>query len=268
MEPTTQDAGGNTRGVPGSQTALSNMLTTLAALSGNSSTTVVKNASNETVRVISPNAGNPNWLPLYDSFRDYLVSVFIDSTDSILLQNTYDGIGDPPSPDFEPQTYSVSSVTYNGLTLNITGTTNVLGTFAMTATMVFADFSSVIYLAVMNYEWSYDGQKGSASNSNGNTGDNNVFSAVSRDLMAGFNFGVIGSSQFGSQPSSACQQASSSEIFSAIQPNNPYYNPWANAISGCFSNVYSFPFNDFLSNFSPLLTTNDGDTLTVTLLNP
>ncbi|HMZ78585.1 MAG TPA: hypothetical protein PLL06_02710 [Acidobacteriota bacterium] len=268
METTTSNTGGNSRGVPSSQTALSDLISTLAGLSGNSSTTVVKNSSNETVRIISPNAGNPSWLPLYESFRDYLVSVFIDSTDSILLSNSYSGIQNPPSLDFQAQTYSASSVTYNGLTLNITGTTSVLGNFTMTATMVFADFSSVIYLAVMNYEWSYDGQNGSASNPTGNTGDNNVFSAISRDLMAGFNFGFVGSSQYGSQPSSAWQQASDSELFSAIQPNKPYYNPWANAINGCFSDVYSFPFNDFLSNFSPLLTTNDGDILTVTLLNP
>jgi hypothetical protein len=32
--------------------------------------------------------------------------------------------------------------------------------------------------------------------------------------------------------------------------------------------VYTFPFNDFLTGYAPELTTNDGDTLTVTLLNP
>lgn len=265
MESTSsQTSGGNTRGVPKSQAALSAMLTTLAGLTCSNPVTVVTNSSNQIVRVISPNAGNPSWLPLYPSFKDYLAKVFIDSTEATLLKNTYDGIANPPSPDFEPQEYQSSSVTYDCKTLTIKGTTTVLGDFTMTSAMDSDTFNSVIYLAVMNYTWSY----GSKSKSNGNTGDNNVFSAISRDLMAGFAYGFIGSKQFGSQPSSAWMGASDTEIFNAIQPKHPYYNPWANAINICFSDVYTFPFNDFLTGYAPELVTNDGDTLTVTLLNP
>jgi Beta-1,3-glucanase len=265
MESTTsQTSGGNARGVPKSQTVLSAMLTTLTGLSGNNPMTVVTNSANQIVRVISPNAGNPSWLPLYASFKDYLDKVFSVPTATILLQNTYDGIGNPPSPDFQPQEYQSSSVTYDGTTLTIQGTTPILKDFTMTSAMDADTFNSVLYLAVMSYAWSY----GTTSNSSGNTGDNNVFSAISRDLMAGFAYGFIGSEQFGSQPSSAWMGASDTEVFSDIQPNNPYYNPWANAINDCFSDVYTFPFNDFLTGYAPELTTNDGDTLTITLPNP
>ncbi len=268
MSSTTAQAS-QTRGAPLSQAALSAMPQTLAALTGSSAVTTVKNSSGDTVRVISPNAGNPSWLPLYASFNDYLESVFIDSAQTIPISNAYSGIGNPPSPDFQPQDYQATSVTYAGQTLTIAGTSSLLGSFTMTSPMIWQQFNSVIYLAVMNYAWSYAGSKTipAASKANGNTGDNNVFSAVSRDLMAGFAYGFVGSAQYGAQPSSAWMAAPTTEVFSAIQPANAYYNPWANAIAAAFADVYTFPFNDFLASSVPELGVNDGDTLTVTLLN-
>lgn len=261
-----QSSGGNTRGRPKPGSQLKSLNTTLAGLTNSNPATVVKNGS-QIVRVISPNAGHPFWLPLYPRFSDYLVDIFIDSAKPPLLKNTYDGVQRPPSPDFQPQSYTVSTLTYGGQTLNIAGTSTVLGNFTMTSDMIFGDFSSAIYLAVMNYAWSYTGA-GGGSNANGNTGDNNVFSAISRDLMAGFAYGFIGSTQYGAQPSSAWEAAPANALFSSLQPVKPYYNPWANAIYRCFSDVYSFPFNDFLTGSAPELAVNNGDTLTVTLLNP
>ncbi len=262
-----QSAGGDTRGRPKPGAQLKTLDTALAGLTKSNPVTVVKNSNYHIVRVISPNAGNPQWLPLYPRFSHYLNEIFIDGGPAPILQNAYDGIKDPPSPDFQPQTYTVSKVTYNGLTLAITGTSTVLGPFTMTSDMIIADFSSVIYMAVMTYAWAYTGDRG-GSNPNGNTGDNNVFSAISRDLMAGFAYGFVASTQYGSKPSSAWQTAPRNALFSAIQPSKPYYNAWANAIYGCFSDVYSFPFNDFVSGSPPELAVNDGDALTVTLLNP
>jgi len=265
MERTTsQPFSSNTRGMPKSQAALSSLLTTLAGLTNNNPITVVMNSANQIVRVISPNAGNPNWLPLYPRFKDYLCSVFLSGTQTIHLDNTYDGIVNPRSSDFKQQNYKTSSVTYCEGELIIKGTTNVLGDFQMTSKIELETFNWMLYLAVMSYSWSF----GSTSNANGNTGDNNVFAAISRDLIAGFAFGFIGSNRFGSQPSSAWMEASDTEVFNSIQPDNPYYNPWANAINACFSDVYTFPFNDYLKNFAPELVISVGDTLTVTLLNP
>jgi len=262
MESTSQQSsGGHSRGRPKSSGALSSLSKKLAGLTNDNPITVVKNA-NQIVRVISPNAGTPSWLPLYPSFSKYLNHIFIDSMPP-LLQNTYNGIQSPPSPNFQQQTYTVSDLAYNGLALNIGGTTSVLGNFTMTTNnMIVSDFSSVIYMAVMNYAWTWSG----GSNPNGNTGDNDVFSAISRDLMAGFAFGFIVSTQYGSQPSSAWQAAPANKLFSTIQPAHPYYNPWANGIYTCFSDVYSFPFNDYLTGSAPELAVNNGDTLTVTLL--
>ena len=265
MERTTSRlSGSNTRGMPKSQAALSSLLPTLAGLTNNNPITAVRNSDDQIVRVISPNAGNPHWLPLYLSFKDYLSSVFLSGAETIHLNNTYDGIETPKSPDFKQQNYKTSSVTYCEGELIIKGTTDVLGDFQMTSNIDFETFNWMLYLAVMSYSWSF----GSTSNANGNTGDNNVFAAISRDLIAGFAFGFIGSKQFGSQPSSAWMEASDTEVFNSIQPDNPHYNPWANAINACFSDVYTFPFNDYLNNFAPELAISDGDTLTVTLLNP
>ncbi|GAB3035726.1 hypothetical protein GCM10027285_18700 [Oleiagrimonas citrea] len=268
MQSTTQQAS-KTRGAPRSGASLSGLPATLAALSGGNAASVVKNAEGQIVRVISPNAGNPNWLPLYPSFRDYLKSVFIDSTQQIPINNAYSGVGKSTSPDLKPQTFQTTSVTYAGQTLEIKGTTSLLGDFTMRSEMIWQTFNSVIYLAVMNYSWSYAGNGGSipgASDANGNTGDNNVFSAVSRDLMAGFAYGFVGSEKYGAKDSSTWMQASATDVFSNIQPNQPFYNPWANAFVANFSDVYTFPFNDFLSGYAPEINVDSGDTLTVTLL--
>jgi len=136
----------------------------------------------------------------------------------------------------------------------------------MTSTISYNDLSNAIYLTVLNYAWSYNGPNGSGSNRKGNTGDNNVFSAISRDLLAGFAFGFIGSSAYGNQPSSDWQMATTSKIFSGIQPKEPYYNQWANVINGCFDDVYTFPFNDYLPGYAPELPVVSGDTVTVTIL--
>lgn len=268
MGSTTQQSS-PTRGAPLSQSALSGMMQTLAGLTGSNAVTTVQNASGDVVRVISPNAGNPSWLPLYASFQDYLTSAFGATAATIPVNNSYSGIGSPPSPDFQPQTYKLTASTYDGTTLTLQGNSDLVGDFTMTSTMTSTEFSSVIYLAVMNYAWSYKGMGkiAAASNANGNTGDNNVFSAVSRDLMAGFAYGFVGSTKYGAQPSSAWMAAPTTDVFSAIQASNAYYNPWANAIAAAFSDVYTFPFNDFLSNSVPEIAVNDGDTLTVTLLS-
>jgi hypothetical protein len=258
-----------TRGAPLSSANLSHLEKTLAELSDKNVATVVRNASHEIVRVISPNAGNPYWLPLYPSFSKYLASVFIDSVHQIPIHNSYSGIAKPPSPDYQPQTYKTSSVTYAGQTLNIQGRTSLLGHFTMSSEMFWQQFNSVIYLAVMNYSWSYAGQGkiAGASNLNGNTGDNNVFSAISRDLLAGFAYGFAGSKKCGKQRSSAWMKASATGVFSHIQPKHSYYNPWANAIAANFADVYTFPFNDFLNSYAPEINVKCCDTLTVTLLS-
>jgi len=268
MQSTTQQAS-QTRGAPLSSANLSHLQAKLAALSDNNVATVVKNASNQIVRVISPNAGNPKWLPLYLSFSNYLASVFIDSVQQIPINNLYSGHSKPPSPDYERQNYQTSSVTYGGQTLKIQGTTSLLGDFTMSSEMFWQQFNSVIYLSVMNYSWSYAGQGkiAGASNLNGNTGDNNVFSAISRDLLAGFAYGFAGSEKYGTQNSSAWMKASATGVFSHIQPEHSYYNPWANAIAANFADVYTFPFNDFLNSHAPEINVNSGDTLTVTLLS-
>lgn len=267
--------GSNQRGVPSSQTALSALMNNLVNLAGNSPVLVVKNSQSQIIRVISPNAGMPNWLPLYPTFTSYLNSAFANGADPIQLNNTYSGVANPTSPNFEPQTYQSSSVVFDAAaqTITISGSTSVLGTFRMTMTADSAPnnsapFTTEIYLTVISYQWQYSGQ-GSVppDNGTGQTGNNDVFSAISRDFLAGFNFGFINSAAFGNQPSSAWMNAAAGNVFSAIQPSIPFYNPWANAMAAVFSDVYTFPFNDYLTAYAPELNVNIGDTLSVTVLS-
>ena len=253
----------NTRGKPKAHTYPGELFSPLESLSADNAITVIKNNGN-LVRIVSANAGG-KWMDVYPSFEKYIKSVFSGSN-TINLSNQYDGIQNPPSDDFKPQSYQSSSVSYDGTTLEIKGTTSELGKFSMTSKLSYGDLSNAIYLSVLNYAWSYDGTNGSGSNKNGNTGDNNVFSAISRDLLAGFAFGFIGSSAYGTKPSSEWQSATTSNVYSGIQPNEPYYNQWANIINGCFNDVYTFPFNDYLSGYAPELPVSSGDTVTVTIL--
>lgn len=80
-------------------------------------------------------------------------------------------------------------------------------------------------------------------------GQNDVYSAVVRDTVAGFNLGFIGSTTinpatgraFNVSPS--CEWWQSPKAFEFAQPIKPFYNQWGRYISEN-SNSYSFPFSD------------------------
>lgn len=257
-----------TRGTPSSQGSLDTLTTRLAALTGNNPTAVVTSGG-QIVRVIGPDSGS-TISSLYQSFGAYITSSVAPGAKTIQLSNAYSGHGSLTgliaNQTYTPRT--ATPVTYDGTTLTIKGTSTEasVGDFTMTATITPAEFSDSIYAAVISYSVTYAQNTGSPITIAGNTGDNNVFSAVSRDLLAGYSYGFINSTNAGDMTSAEWQTLSNSDAFANAQPDNTYYNTWAAEIAGTFGDVYSFPFNDFLNDFSPELTTASGDTLTVTML--
>jgi hypothetical protein len=138
-----------------------------------------------------------------------------------------------------------------------------VGAYTLTWSGNAADLSNAIYAAVLN---GYNVTYATGNVTNGGTGDNNVFSTITRDLLVGFSYGFINSANAGNMTSQQWMRLSNADAFANAQPDNPYYNQYAAAIAGTFSDVYSFPFNDYLSGFSPEMSVNTGDTLTITLL--
>lgn len=171
------------------------------------------------------------------------------------------------------QTYTGQSADYDGTTLTISGSSSEsgVGQYLLTWTGTPDELTDAIYSAVINgYDVTYN--NGADSWNNGGTGDNNVFSAITRDLLAGFNFGFINSETtsslgvVGDLTSEQWMSLSYQDAFANAQTNADYYNVWAAAFAETFGDVYTFPFNDFLSGFAPEMNMNSGDTLTVTLL--
>jgi len=268
----TRASDGATRGAPISQAALNNLQTKLAALSNNSSAVVVTDA-NGVARIVSPDSG-PTAQAAYPTLNAYITNSFGAGAKTIQLTNAYSGTGVNQPPLFTAQNYTGTNVTYDGTTLTITGTSNNadIGSYTLTWVGTADELTQAIYAAVLGgYSVTYD--NGAGTITNGNTGDNNVFSAITRDLLAGFSFGFINSdstalgSDIGDLTSQQWMTLSYANAFLNAQTDSAYFNQWAAAFAEVFGDVYTFPFNDFFANFTPELTVNAGDTLTVTLLD-
>jgi hypothetical protein len=266
--------GTESRGVPKQGFVHSTLMGKLENLSSNQSKTSIKDGNN-TVRIIGPGA-KADYLAAYPKLENYINSLFFfynnnSHISNIPIANNYTG-NDAGPDNFRTQDYSNYQiphqnyiVSYDGSKLTISGTTNIGNeqkAFKMQSQLSIDDFSDAIYLATINYSWELDSLV-----SNGNTGVNDVFSAISRDLLAGLAYGFAGSADYGAGSSFSWQRVSGTELFSDLQNQLNYYNPWADAFYKNFSRAYSLPFSDFVFNDAPLIDVSDGQTLQVTVLN-
>jgi hypothetical protein len=106
---------------------------------------------------------------------------------------------------------------------------------------------------------------------------NDVYAAAVRDILAGFAIGYVGSDVIDPETGVAYKNLESKKwfdpvqqlAFSELQPNNPYYNAYAEVFFR-HSDSYGFPFSDRLhKNVQVGLTLNGNvpvDTLEVTIL--
>ncbi len=189
----TRASDGATRGAPASSAALAALPGNLSAISGNSPNVVVTSGGS-TVRIISPDNGAAAYNN-YPTFNNYITSAFAGGAKPIQLTNQYSGHGNEQGL-IATQTYTGTSVTFDGSILTITGTSNNsdVGAYTLTWSGNATALSNAIYPAVLN---GYNVTYATGTVTNGGTGDNNVFSAVTRDLLAGFSFGFINSANAG-----------------------------------------------------------------------
>lgn len=205
---------------------------------------------NEFLRVVAPvkwapGSGAPTANP-YPSMKPYFDSV---SGQSVNIVGQYDGV---------PGQYSPAAYNYTG-TLASSGDITFSGTLATNGGAPAAgdnivikatDLLAGIYTANPPYT------KGGAS---GQISDNDVYSAIVRDLLTGFNAGYIGGT-YGSDPS---DEWWSKPPFQE-QGGDKYYNQYAAVIQE-HSQAYGFPFSDRLRNQLAFFN-QDTATLRITLL--
>ncbi len=95
-------------------------------------------------------------------------------------------------------------------------------------------------------------------------GENDVYAAVYRDVVAGFAWGFWGSPGLGNDTASF-DVSRSPGPFEGAQPSHPYYNVWAAALFG-YTQAYGFPFSDTFNDApgrNPLLGLPAGGTLRI-----
>ena len=101
-----------------------------------------------------------------------------------------------------------------------------------------------------------------------NFAKNDVYCAALRDVIAGFNFGFVGSpvtnphtgKPFGKSSTDTWVNTKSDYAYSGAQPNNPtFYNQYANVIARA-SDSYGFPFGDTFVH-RPLMNLRNGKLL-------
>ncbi|MBN1345641.1 MAG: hypothetical protein JXQ73_23315 [Phycisphaerae bacterium] len=139
---------------------------------------------------------------------------------------------------YSTQTYSFEC-TFNGSgDIEMVGGGSCIGETGYTIMIPASEIAYGIYTGIPAY--TVNGHEAPG----GTFDTNDLFNAAVRDLMAGFAFGFVGSTQYGSLVSN--QWWSATQVFSDIQPvtnGNYFYNAYAEIIYNN-SNAYGQPYSD------------------------
>lgn len=256
----------------------SEVFATAAPLSGNNADSVVKGTDGITVpnvgdvlRVIAPSALDPTQPNPYGSFQPYIDAVKGTNTH---ITGQYFGRGGSTDPRFEAQTFDFTA-TIDPTTgdLRMTGSGSVLGPNQVIEVKA-ADLAQGINTADPPY--TYNGTPGRIGI------DNDFYSAALRDMLGGFNLGLVGSKAVDPRTKKQYRDESSGEwfmvdsnfrptleakyAFGFAQPDNPnFYNQFA-AVIAEVSDSYGFPFTDLLGRALASLDASTVDAMRITIL--
>ena len=215
------------------------MISLLTATATNDSA-VLKDASNNFLRVIGPTTYAAGTFGPYPPFDGYLSSVKA-SGDPILIQDLFSGDGS--SPNKTTQEYTFTNTFDPGGNIIMNGGGTVVG---MDHTIVISNDVLAYNIYANNPDYYVDGVKTNFS-------ANDVYSAPVRDMLAGFAIGYVGSSVIDPVTGVAfkdefCKHwfdSSQPLAFSDVQPNNKFFNGYAE-VFWKYSDSYGFPFSDRL----------------------
>jgi hypothetical protein len=241
------------------------VLASLAGFSGNSTQSVVSTNS-QIIRVISPHTSYSAPWPSMQPYIDYV------KTNSIrtMVVGTYNGRADLNTNAWASQTYNLTAVINDSGDLVLTGSCSVAG--STTITIAATDVPEALYSANPFY----------TANGVYTNNSNSVFDAAVRDILAGFNLGLVGTSKVDPRTNVAFSNETTqvwynypgngsvtsslvyTDVFGALwRPGTTFFNQYANILS-TNTDAYSFPFNDTLAK--PLLPLINNPTLTITIL--
>jgi len=224
------------------------MVTKLQA-SATNDTAVLKDASNNFLRVLGPTAYAAGTIGPYQPLNDYIDSVRSGGI-PILISDIFSGLPGVQPPRLTTQRYQFEASFTNlaGVDqLIMTGGSLTAGGIGMSNNVTVA-YSNVAYQVYANNPiYTINGVP------NGSMADNDVYSAVVRDVFAGFACGYIGSTAIDQVTGLAFQNEASSnwfytaqtQAFSDVQTTLPNYNGYGEAFWR-YSDVYGFPFSDRL----------------------
>ena len=215
------------------------MINLLKATATNDSA-VLKDASNNFLRVIGPTTYTTPSIGPYPPFDDYVNSV-ISSGEPILIQDLYSGPG--PEPRKTTQTYTFTNTFDVGSNLVMNGGGTVIG---MGHSVIISNDILAYNIYANNPPYFVDG-------TNASFADNDIYSAVVRDTLAGFAIGYVGSTvtdpvtgqPFKDEYSKFWYATNQPLAFSGVQTNGHYFNKYAE-VFWKYSDSYGFPFSDRL----------------------
>lgn len=199
------------------------------------------------LRVLGP--PNQNISSLYPSMQEYIESLKL-AAHAFQIKDYY--YHDGETPEMTTQEYSFWGSIDDNNALILQGGSDILG-YGHTITIDYNDLLQGIYGC--NPTYLVDGALSSI-------GQNDVYSAVVRDTVAGFNLGFIGSTAVNPatglviKDSPSCDWKQCPQAFEFLQPFKPFYNQWGRYVSE-HSNSYSFPFSDLWQKVQISLTNID-----------
>lgn len=251
------------------------METTFNALRGLTSTAdgaVVRDGDGNFVRVIGPSAyPPPPGLPTtpydnFDAYLDYLQSSYIPTPTSTFatIKGQFAGVGPAPlTPETKPQSYEFAATIDSEKNITLTGGGTEIGG-GHTLFFKYEDLNNPAGIYGANPNFYLDGAASSLYP------QNDVYGWVIGELLAGFNIGAIGSTveingqQVGEMQSN--QWFTLTELFSALQPNEPFYNRWAAALYP-ISDAYNFAYTDRFAHVVAPLDPSRVDTLEIVFVS-
>lgn len=230
----------------------------------------VPTLSENVLRVIAPSTSPPPGQTAYASPQAYIDSIqnagIVTEVNGQFSRNGTSTASDTQTFDFSA---SIPTVATNGAQpgdLLMIGEGSLVGP---NQTIIIAAANLAAGIISDNPPYTVNGAAGQI-------GDNDVYAAAVRDILAGFGYGLVGSNEidpltgvaFVNEPTSKwyAPGQSQSVAFAAAQPGNPtYYNQYAAEIAA-LSDSYGFPFTDLLGAPQAQLTPATISSITITIL--
>ena len=220
----------------------------LQALPGGTQS-VIKTAAGGFSKVMSPLLSN-TW-PLMTAYVQSM------SGQSITVDSVYDGsaaLGRPAQTADMTGTFGADG----SITLTGTITTPSTGAVAQNQTLQISGDSMAAAVYTNNGTYLKNGAAGAV-------GDNDVFSVIYRDVVAGFALGYWGG-KYGDTSSAWLRQPPFTAAWTSPPPFTPYYHQYGATITE-YSDAYGFPFTDLSPTTVQAGLTSDVATMRITL-NP